>query len=365
MVSHREKFMSAICNCGQHKNNAPDTNPAHLTGSSEYSKNFVDYPTQARVHGKAMAQELKVGGEFSGSTESRSQYSGKVIPPKFERKKNEYTPNPSPLDGVTTQRQDYPAWPGVKPPQQKAKDVYKGSSGVFDGLTTNKLDFKDFGVMPPRFRHEVAKYAKNPAKFEGISTQSSDYTAKPSTHRPLGKHSDPYNPVKDDRDFKSEIASSYTGQPMQRVLVKAVREYVPSAAKFEGNSATKDAYQSWALPIRYRHEKAKYVADTTPFEKHSSYASEYTAKTTERYIHPIPAYAPLNTAKFDAKSTNQTDFLHQGKVERVHDYSPKNAYEPKADDRDFVSSTRGAHTQKTLPGCPAAEYAKATIRASR
>jgi hypothetical protein len=114
-------------------------------------------------------------------------------------KKYVYSPNEAPLENLTTQRADFPAWTDVKPPVKRARDVYKGSSGTFDGSTTNKMDFKDFGKMPARFHHEVAKYVKNPAKFEGISTHAADFTPKTSSSRPLGKHSDPYNPVKDDR----------------------------------------------------------------------------------------------------------------------------------------------------------------------
>lgn len=356
-MSHKEKFMSAICNCGQHKNNSHVSESAPLSGTSEYSKNFVNYPTQQRVLGKPLPQELKVGGAFNGTTESRTQFTEHQIPEKFQMKKYQYVPNPSPLEGITTQKSDFPSWPDVKPPHKKARDVWKGSSGTFDGNTTNKLDYKDFGVQPPRFRHEVPPYAKNPAKFEGISTQSSDYKKQEILSRPLGKHSDPYNCVPDDRDFKSTVASSYTGQSAQRVLVKALREYVPSAAKFEGISASKDSYQAWEMPARYRHEKAKYVPNDTPFEKNSSYSADFKPKVTELYHHPIPTYMPLSTAKFDAKSTNQSDFLDTGKIVRVKDFSPRNVYEYKPDDRDFVSTTRGSHTQKPLRGCPAADYA--------
>jgi hypothetical protein len=143
------------------------------------------------------------------------------------------------------------------------------------------------------------------------------------------------------------------------VLVKALREYVPSAAAFDGVSVSKTDYQSWSLPPRFRHEKAKYVANETPFEKTTSYTSNFTAKSAERYIHPKATYAPLSTAKFDAKSTNKTDFLGQ-RAERVKDFAPRNVYEAKADDRDFVSTMRGAHTTKPMPTCPAAEYARAT-----
>jgi hypothetical protein len=75
----------------------------------------------------------------------------------------------------------------------------------------------------------------------------------------------------------------------------------------------------------------------------------------ERYIHPTPTYVPTGT-KFEGQSTNKTDYLSPGKIVRVADFAPRNTYVPKADDRDFLSTTRGQHDPKPLPKCAAVEW---------
>lgn len=75
----------------------------------------------------------------------------------------------------------------------------------------------------------------------------------------------------------------------------------------------------------------------------------------ERYVHPTPTYQP-NKSKFDGQSTNKTDYLSPGKTTRAPDYRPRNVYAPGHDDRDFVSTTRGEHTSKPLPKCPAVDW---------
>jgi hypothetical protein len=128
-----------------------------------------------------------------------------------------------------------------------------------------------------------------------------------------------------------------------------------SNAKLEGQSTSKEAYTAWQLPPRYQRHLAEYAANPNPLDGTSTYTDTFVPKTVGRYVHPTPAYVP-NQAKFEGQSTNKSDFMPTGKIVRREDFAPRNAYYQVKDDRDFVSTTHGSHSQKPLPHCVAADW---------
>ncbi len=158
-------------------------------------------------------------------------------------------------------------------------------------------------------------------------------------------------------------------------MVKAPQHLTTDGkAKFDGSSTAKEAYKSWQLPPRYKPHRAEYNPSQAGFDGTTTYKNTYIPKQAgmtpiylffkERYVHPTPTYVP-NVAKFEGQSTNKTDYLLPGNPKRAQDFRPRNVYQYVADDRDFLSTTRGQHTPKPLPHCMAADWVAQGIEASK
>lgn len=271
-------------------------------------------------------------------------------------KKETYVANDAVMDSITTQRQDYQPWPGVKPPKRKDREQWVSTSGSFDGATTTKTDYIEFALPPHYVRHQQP-YVKSESRFEGVSTQTEDFkkwdiSGVPSRRKVIAVPTN--NP--EDRDFKSTTTASYIGHQVKRELVRAPQTRTTDGnGKFDAISTNKEAYQVWQLPPRYQRHKAEYVPSAASFDALTTYKDTYQKKSAERYVHPTPTYVP-NDSKFEGKSTHKSDFLPTGNIARSKDFRPRNEYAPVADDRDFVSTMRGAHSPKPLPHCVAADW---------
>ncbi|KAJ3416528.1 hypothetical protein HDV05_001265 [Chytridiales sp. JEL 0842] len=304
-----------------------------------------------------LVQQLSVGGEFSGSTESREKFVKHQMPKYALPKKEPWVGNNSTFDATTTQRTDFPVWP-VSAPKPKEKVQWVSSSGKFDGQTTNKADFRDLGLQP-RFHKEPLKYVPSDSKFEGTSSHAADYKNWPITSRPKGRQYAPYLPVSDDRDFKSTTTAAYVGHPiLEKSTPRQLPQFTPSNTKFEGVTTSKDAYQKWTVPPRPRREKVQWVPNASEFVSSTTYSDNYVPKTIERSIEATPRSLPgqhvvMNSSKFEGISTHKSDFLPTGKVEKCPDFRPQNAYRPMKDDRDFLTTNRSSHDTKPIAPCPA------------
>ncbi|KAJ8328748.1 hypothetical protein BDEG_25180 [Batrachochytrium dendrobatidis JEL423] len=351
----------SVCTCGHHKLCKPvTTNDSPFDAHTEYCDNFKKYPLDVR-RGLPAPQELSVGGEFHSSTENREKYVLHTIPPRYKIKKETYSPNESSLESMTTQRRDYQAWPGVAPPKRRELQPWVSTSGSFDGSTTTKTDYVGF-PLPPHYVRRQQPYVKSDVKFEGLSTQTNDFQKWPVTNIPTRRKAAP-SPVvsQEDRDFQSTTASSYIEHQIKRELVRAPQtRTTDSNNKFETISTTKEAFQVWNLPPRYQRHKAEYHPSSAGFDGQTTYKDTFSPKTAERYIHPTPTYVP-NSAKFEGTSTNKSDYLPTGQILRCKDFRPRNVYVASADDRDFVSTTRGHHTPKPLHHCAATDWVKAGV----
>lgn len=129
---------------------------------------------------------------------SQDQFQKHNIPTVYQHPKAVYEPNPNKLEGITTQKTDYPAWPDAKPPAQRPKATYNGSTGKFESMTTNKHDYCNFGPQPV-YVHPAQQYVKNEAKFEGISSNKAEYQDWGVYSKPAERAKQGYNPSKDDR----------------------------------------------------------------------------------------------------------------------------------------------------------------------
>lgn len=276
----------------------------------------------------------------------------KPIPKLYQHPKQVYAPNPSKLEGITTQKQDYPAWPDVKPPAQRPKAVYNGSSGKFESRTTNKQDYAPPGVQP-RYIHPTPVYVKNEAKFEGVSNHETDFPDWGNYQRPPGRPKVVFNSQKDDRNFNTTTSGDYVPHSIQSQLVKPPPHQIPKDQKFEGTTTQKKDYQAWPVKPREMRQKQVWAPSPNPMDGQSVYNDSFGTKVFEKVQSCAPKYQPIQTGKFEGISTHDSDYKGYGNTPRREDFKPRAKYEAKADDRDFMTVMKKDHNLKPLSKCPA------------
>ena len=103
------------------------------------------------------------------------------------------------FESATTQKTDFPVWPGAKVPQRRPPQVWISRSGQFDGTTTNRSDYSQF-PLPPKFHRKPAEYVKTDIPLMSVSTQVEDYKKWDLTQVPHRyKEPAPYLSMHDDR----------------------------------------------------------------------------------------------------------------------------------------------------------------------
>ncbi|KAI9090527.1 hypothetical protein DFS34DRAFT_585035 [Phlyctochytrium arcticum] len=272
-----------------------------------------------------------------------------------QAKRVEYAKNNAPFDGTTTQKHDYPAWPVGSAPSMRPKAAYVENQAKFDGQTTTRRDFGPV-ELPPRAFRKQPEYTKSGTVFEGTTTHNADYKAwDVPSHSRVRKIADYVSP-KEDREFKSTTATAYIGHPMTRTQGMMPREaYVTSSAKFDGVTTTQDSFRHWDLPEKAPKHKAAYVPSGAHFQDETTYRDNYQPKAVERTLHVAPKYQAVTT-KFEGTSTHRTDFQSPGRTAREPDFSPRAAYNPQHDDRDWGTTMRSQYTPKPIPRCPAVSW---------
>lgn len=354
--AHHESCVCHSCTCGRHKQLCKPVPhvETHLESETEYRVHYLPRNAGPRQMGKPHAQQLKVGGEFYSVTENREQFVAHDIPKVYQHPKEQYHPTPAKLDDITTTKSDYPAWPDVKPPQKRAQAKYTSTNGTFDGTTTTKTDYQNPGAQP-RYVHPPAVYVKNEAKFEGNSSTKTDYLNWGDYRKPPPKAKAQFVSPPDDRDFKTTATANYVSHDFQRTLVKPEPHRIPRDTKFDGNTTTSTDYQTWPLPPREARKKVEYVPTAGQLESRSVYKESFEAKIAERVQSMAPKYQPMVTGKFEGFSTHHSDFQGYGDVPRREDFKPRLKYDPKRDDRDFLTVMKKDHDSKPIPRCQAAD----------
>ncbi|KAJ3037935.1 hypothetical protein HDV00_001214 [Rhizophlyctis rosea] len=355
---HDGNCICAVCECGRHKLCQPvRVSEGKLDGHTEYHDNYLKYGVGKPPKGKPNLQNLAVGGDFYGSTENREKYTPHTLPHTQPiRKAQAYAPNPGQFTSITTQRHDYPAWPGVRPPTKKERPVWVSTSGAFEGATTTRESYKTPKVPPGtggRVRRNV-EWVKPDTVFDASSTNKHDYRLWPTPPRPKGRMAPPYTAGVDDRDFKSTTGATYTQHDIPKTVSAKRPVTVPAPTRFEGTTTTQEAFRKWDVAPPPRREKAAYTPSGDKFDGHTTYNNTYTPKALPPHTLQKPSYT-FTPTPFSGTSTHRTDFTPLP-YSRPKDFRPNLAYVPVNDDRDFLSTMRKEHTPKSAPVCPAREW---------
>ncbi|KAI8613919.1 hypothetical protein BC830DRAFT_426804 [Chytriomyces sp. MP71] len=264
-----------------------------------------------------------------------------------------------PFDGTTTQRHDYPAWE-IHPDPPAPKQPWRSSGGKFDAETTNKTDFRDMGAQP-RYQRKPQAYVPNSAKFEGISSNREAFKNWEIVSRPMGRHSAPYVPLKDDRDFKSTNAAAYIDHPHDQHVEHKVSQSrtaafhpPPPSSKFDSATTSGEAYRHWDIKPRDRTPKAQWIPNRSKFATETTYSTNFVVKSmppgTTRPTKFGPTYTPVASSKFEGVSTHKADYLPTDHPHKLPDFAPKKQYVNQKDDRDFVTTHWEAYEMKSKMG---------------
>ncbi len=128
---------------------------------------------------------------------------------------------------------------------------------------------------------------------------------------------------------------------------------IPKNNKFEGVTTQKQDFKAWPVKAREMRRKQEWMPSPHNLDEHSVYQDSFGVKNAEIVHSMAPKHQPLVTGKFEGISTHDADYKSYPGVSRREDFKPRLKYEPKTDDRDFLTVMKKDHNLKTLKPCAA------------
>lgn len=128
---------------------------------------------------------------------------------------------------------------------------------------------------------------------------------------------------------------------------------IPRDNKFEGVTTQKNDFKTWPVKPREMRKKQEWVASPHRIDAHSVYQDSFGVKEAEKVHSMAPKHQPLVTGRFEGISTHDADYKSYPGVSRREDFKPRLKYEPKADDRDFLTVMKKDHDLKHMSPCAA------------
>ncbi len=238
-----------------------------------------------------------------------------------------YTQNPTTFHTSTSvTHEDYQKPHVVPPPPQQPLPPPQAAaqSLPFDASTTYSSDFRKHPIEPPPALPQAAAASESSERdrriFEGETIHRSEYKrwpieAPPPTEPRAVPEYTP-NPAR----FEGE--SSYHSEFKRHELPPASSElpptgppaHVPNPARFQGETIYRSEYKRWpieAQPPAAAHAPPEYQPNALPFDDQTSHKAEYKAWQLQPMltpsVAPVPTYesSPL---KFDGTTTHRHDF---------------------------------------------------------
>ncbi|CAF2239927.1 unnamed protein product [Rotaria magnacalcarata] len=257
----------------------PPSDP--FRGESTYTTDYLKHQGAMRQPIRPDQTILQSRDPFDDRTGYRSDYIHHPQQERFQRAREEYIPNQTALDSLTTHRRDFTPKDvdrtrSMKPDQQGYR-----SNAPFDDATTTKTDYKPWEVQPIQ-THRPDEYRPNPAEMDLNTMYNSEFTLKPLTKvtaiRPTER------PGVDAKfDGNTTYLGDYRKWPGGRPpAIKSQSGYEPPSMPFEGMSTYKGHYIPHdSGPQRsYKPENAAFRS-TVPFDDATMYRTEFTPKEIE------------------------------------------------------------------------------------
>jgi hypothetical protein len=294
-------------------------------GESTYTTDFLKHRSTMRQAIRPDQAVQKSQQPFDDRTGYRADYIRHPQAERFQRTKEEYSPNKATLDSLTTHKRDFTPKEGhvscrvessfnvvvvfvvfsadrtrsMKPDQQGYR-----SDARFDDATTNKSDFKRWQVQPIQ-THKPDEYRPKAGEMDLNTMYNSEFTPKPigrvNAVRPADRPT-----ISAKFDSSTTYGGDFRKWPGGRTAaIRAQSGYEPPTKPFEGMSTYQGTRTSvevhrcfdteWAVLGHYiphaRDPQRSFKPDgvvhrsSAPFDDSTMYRTEYTQKEVE----PCPA----------------------------------------------------------------------------
>lgn len=254
-------------------------------GESTYTTDYLKHQAAMRKAIRPDQAVLQSQEPFDDRTGYRTDFIRHPQQERFQRSKEEYTPNRTALDSLTTHKKDFTPKEGSRTVSMKPNQQGYSSNARFEDSTTNKTDFKRWEVKPIQ-THKPEEYRAKTGDMDMHTMYNSEFTPKP-----LAK----VNAIKPVErrmvDAKFEANTTYGGDfrkwnGERTQAIRAQSGYEPPQARFEGLSTYKGHYIPHASgPQKSFKPDGVVYQSTVPFEDATMYRTEYTQKE----IEPCPA----------------------------------------------------------------------------
>ncbi|XP_014681351.1 PREDICTED: uncharacterized protein LOC106821172 [Priapulus caudatus] len=308
----------------------PNTAPfqGHTTSKDAFTGQIAPKQKSFKPENKTVATVVP----FEGATTARTEFREHPIQPRPQPETVQYTPNPAPFQGETTNKGAFTGQAVSKPKSFKPENKPVTSDVPFEAVSTTKSEFQKH-PLEARYKKEAAQYTPNPEPFEAHTTSKDTFTGQTAARQKSFK---PENkPVASDVPFEavSTAKSEFQEHPVQARYKKDAAQYTPTREPFEAHTTSKDTFtgQTAARQKSFKPEN-KPVASDVPFEAVSTSKSQFPEHPVqERYKKEAAQYTP-NREPFEAHTTSKDTFTGQAAA-RQKSYKPEN--NPVASDVPF------------------------------
>uniref|UniRef100_A0A5K3EVL8 Stabilizer of axonemal microtubules 2 n=1 Tax=Mesocestoides corti TaxID=53468 RepID=A0A5K3EVL8_MESCO len=343
----KHKCICKICQCGRHK--CPHIHPKQNTdpfcSATEYTDRYIGHTSQKQQPFKLESNVVSSTEPLSSETTHRADYIPLPLeirkpksagPPhipegRFEGQSvysSEFTEKeaervepikPKPrekslctFDGEATYTADYKDW-DVEPHRSCGpKYEYRKPSAEFKGEPIYTTDYIDHGVVKPPDACKPLIQTIHSGPFDAISTFTADYVPKKGDKQKPFRPS--YTPVHTETPFSQDTThrTDYTEWPLPEHFHRALDEYKPSDAKFDGRTTYRTNYTA------LEGERAKMIRPISQTPDHSgefsdqtNYKKEYRRWSLKGRQMPVrgPAKYLPPEVPFDGQSIYQAEFL--------------------------------------------------------
>lgn len=348
-----------LCDCGRHRcavhqkvlQHMPLPNdPSSFTTS--YQDQFKTCNAPPRCKPCVPLQMSKLAKcPFNGSTESKTAFKEKIIPPRYQREKETYKKPEGDMMMITTKHAAYTekqivSLASYKPNKKAPKEPVE--LPLFDGITTSRAFYKPYKVQRQQGYSEYPTNLKCPTDpFDGTTTSKHSYPAysvgertkpiKPTeschvTGEPFcdttttgacykGLPGQQMKPIPHEVQYqapKGEMSTETTtgahfkqlssSAPPRPLIPHTVRE---APAEFVGTTTNMETYPSHPVTKRPQpREREIYVAPTERMDGVSMHRAFYIPHSIQRRrrLSPLQKIKSAPLPKFESKTTHKEQF---------------------------------------------------------
>jgi len=276
-----------ICTCGQHK--CPHR-PLGILGKGGPCP-VTEYKNEYQKHSATRRQPIKPDAE--------------------------YRPSGIPMDGNTTNKNDYIRHPLNRIPL-KQPDTYKAPIGEMDTMTSYNKEYQNKGGKPAQAIKRNNE-ARTTAQFDGNPTYKDDYRQWELTKTQPIRKDNGYIPSTEKFAGDSTYVGDYHNhRQAPRSAIRPDNRAIMSNEPFNDKTSNRQDYVKYDVQPVYKKPKDPFVVNTVPMDNLTTNRRDYTSKE----IDPTKSFKPdgqgyRSDVPFDDNTTNKNDYKKWG-VQPMH-----------------------------------------------